>query len=134
MTAHKSKVVLVIEDDADIRFGLAVILEDEGYRVATAPNGREALKYMREAPAPPCLILLDLMMPDMDGWQFRAEQRRDPLLASVPVVIISAAADLRARAAGLGVEAVMQKPIQIGHLLDLVRHYCPPSSPAGSLA
>src|SRR5208337_2920126 len=122
----QNNVVLVIEDDADIRFGLAVILEDEGYTVATAPNGREALKYLRETPAPPCLILLDLMMPDMDGWQFRAEQRRDPALSSVPVVIISAAADLRARAASLGAAAVMQKPIQIGALLDLIRHFCPP--------
>jgi DNA-binding response OmpR family regulator len=125
MTKHNSHVVLIIEDDADIRFGLAVILEDEGYTVVTAPNGREALKYLREAPEPPCLILLDLMMPDMDGWQFRAEQRRDPAVASVPVVVISAAADLQSRTATLAAAAVMQKPIQIGTLLDLVRHFCP---------
>jgi CheY-like chemotaxis protein len=134
MKAYERIPVLVVEDDADIRFGLAVLLEDEGYEVVTAANGREALGCLRELPVLPCLILLDLMMPDMDGWQFRAEQRRDPRLAAIPVIILSAAGDLPARTAKLGVEGVMQKPIHIGELLAAVKRYCPPPRRASSYA
>jgi CheY-like chemotaxis protein len=128
---HDSRPVLVIEDDADIRFGITVILEDEGYAVATAANGREALAYLRSAAGKPCLILLDLMMPGMNGWEFRAEQRRDPSLAGIPVLVVSAAADLAARAAPLGATAVIQKPINVADLLDVVQRCCGPSPHAG---
>src|SRR4051794_28574938 len=84
-----SKLILVVDDDPDLRDTLGQILEDEGYSVAAASNGREALAYLRERPAP-SLILLDLMMPVMDGWQFRSEQRLDSVLAKIPVLVISA--------------------------------------------
>ena len=124
MTIQERGPVLVVEDDSDIRFGLAVVLEDEGYQVITAADGREALDVLRTGPVPPCLILLDLMMPRMDGWQFRTEQRRDPALASVPVVILSAAGDLAAHTANLGAAAVLQKPINISEMLGLIQHHC----------
>ena len=123
MTAQERGLVLVVEDDSDIRFGLSVVLEDEGHRVLTAADGREALDRLRSNSVPPCLILLDLMMPGMDGWQFRAEQQRDPALASIPVIILSAAGDLAARTAALGAAAVLQKPINVTEMLALVQRH-----------
>src|SRR5690349_23695253 len=90
--------VLVVEDDFDLRDALVPILEYEGHRVVSAANGKEALERLRTMP-PPSLILLDLMMPVMDGEQFRAQQLRDPALASIPVVIVSAHASAEERAA-----------------------------------
>src|SRR5947207_15447872 len=81
--------ILIVEDDFDIREALTQILEDEGFQVRCASNGREALEVATSGPAPR-LILLDLMMPVMNGWQFRAEQLKDPRLAEVPVLVISA--------------------------------------------
>ena len=83
--------ILVVDDDADIRDSVAEVLEDAGYRVQQAANGREALDYL-QASAYPCIILLDLMMPVMDGPQFRAAQQSKPTLAGIPVVVISAGA------------------------------------------
>src|SRR5262245_59582395 len=80
------KSVLIIEDDPDIREALAEILEDEGYATVLAGNGREALDHLAKSEMP-ALILLDLMMPIMDGWQFRDEQRRSPSYAAIPVVV-----------------------------------------------
>ncbi|MBN9159659.1 MAG: response regulator [Myxococcales bacterium] len=90
--------VLVIDDDPDILEVTRFVLENAGYRVATAANGADALASLR-GKAKPGLILLDLMMPVMNGWEFRAEQTRDPELASVPVVIITGAGNAAARAA-----------------------------------
>jgi CheY-like chemotaxis protein len=81
------KSVLVVEDDAATREALTLFLEREGYRVVAAPDGRQALERLR-GPVTPDLILLDLSMPVMDGWRFREEQRRDPSLADVPVVLV----------------------------------------------
>jgi CheY-like chemotaxis protein len=77
------------------------VLRYEGYSVAAAANGREAIDHLRER-GRPCVILLDLMMPIMDGWQFRAEQLRDPGLAPIPVIVISAGADIERKASSLG--------------------------------
>ena len=82
--------VLVVEDDDDIRSLLAELLEEEGYEVVSAADGRQGLDRAHERP--PDLILLDLMMPVMNGWEFREEQKRDPAIAGVPVVVVSAAA------------------------------------------
>src|SRR5438445_696734 len=81
--------VLLVDDDFEICDTLSQLLQDEGYSVATASNGLEALHYLRGATLPR-LILLDLMMPVMNGWQFRHEQQRDPELASIPLVVLSA--------------------------------------------
>jgi CheY-like chemotaxis protein len=85
-----SKPILIVDDDKAVRIALAELLEGEGYTVAGAPSGHEALQLMRGG-LHPAVILLDLMMPGMDGWDFRSEQERDPAFSHVPVVIVSAA-------------------------------------------
>jgi CheY-like chemotaxis protein len=123
LTKQQCSRVLIVEDDLAIREALTEILEDEGYQVTGAANGQEAIQALRGS-ALPCLILLDLMMPVMNGWQFRAEQKQDPALAPVPVVIISADSDLRTKATTLEAVDFLQKPIQLTRLLDTVEQFC----------
>jgi CheY-like chemotaxis protein len=113
--------VLIVEDDADLRDMMAQLLRLEGLKAVTAANGREALEYLRRH-APPNVILLDLMMPVMDGWQFRREQQRDAELANVPVIVLSALD--HARAADIAMNAFLKKPLDFDRLLELVRRYC----------
>jgi len=115
--------ILIVEDDFDIREALTQILEEEGYTVRGAANGREALDVATEDSAPK-LILLDLMMPVMNGWQFRAEQLKDPRLASVPVLVISADPQVQPKAASLGVAGLLRKPIALDDLLEAVKTHC----------
>lgn len=118
-TRVKEKSILIVDDDFDIREMMAQVLEDEGYRPVAVANGREALEYLRRSPDRPSLILLDLMMPVMNGWEFRNEQKKDPLLASIPVVVVSAnCRDQSIDAAGL-----MKKPIQLRTLLSTIEHF-----------
>ena len=108
--------VLVVEDDADIRDVLAQLLAPEGYLVATAEHGEEALAWLRTHPAP-CAILLDLMMPVMDGLTFLRAMRAEPALSSIPVVVLSAAGpDLLARTAH-DVIACLPKPVEAEQVL-----------------
>jgi CheY-like chemotaxis protein len=102
--------ILVVDDDPDIREALQDALEDEGYSVLLAANGAEALTALASR-APPSLILLDLMMPVMDGFTFRAKQLEDPRFASVPVVIVSAGGDIMKHARQLGVAGYIEKPM-----------------------
>jgi CheY-like chemotaxis protein len=115
--------ILLIEDDADIRTDLSEILQDEGHQVTTATNGLEALGTLRSGPAPD-LILLDLMMPIMDGWAFRAEQLRDTSLAEIPVVILSGASNVARDAADLSASGQVGKPIRLEELLDEISRHC----------
>ena len=115
--------ILVVEDDPDIRDALAAVLETEGYDVAKASDGQEALGQLRTS-ATPSLILLDLYMPVMNGWAFRAEQLRDPKLASIPVVVVSADSRVANRAADLGAAGWVGKPIDFDRLLALVAIHC----------
>ena len=117
------RVVLVVDDDPDIRDSLADVLKDEGYQVVTAVDGREALVKLRGAGPVPCLILLDLMMPVMSGPQFYAEKQRDPALAQIPVVIVSADGNVRQKAASLGSEYIA-KPVRIEQVLDVLDRHC----------
>src|SRR5438045_1700164 len=98
--------VLVVDDDDDIRESIISLLEDEGIGVAGANNGEAALSYLR-ASSPPTFILLDLMMPVMDGAEFRAEQVRDGRLAAIPVVVLSGHAHARSVASSMGVAEIM---------------------------
>jgi CheY-like chemotaxis protein len=120
---HAPCPVLIVEDDADLREMMAQLLTLEGYRAETASNGREALKYLHDGPAPD-LILLDLMMPVMDGWEFRKRQRDDPALARVPVVVLTALDQAQARAEDLNGVDFLKKPLDFDRLLDLVRQHC----------
>jgi CheY-like chemotaxis protein len=114
--------VLIVEDDADLREMMAQLLNLEGFKSATVANGREALEYLHDGAERPDVILLDLMMPVMDGWEFRRQQQADPALAGVPVIILSALD--AARAADVHAEAFLKKPLDFDRLLELVREYC----------
>jgi CheY-like chemotaxis protein len=114
--------VLIVEDDEDLREMMAQLLTLEGYQTATVANGREALEYLQDGERPQ-LILLDLMMPVMDGWEFRRQQQADPELAPVPVIVLSALD--QGRASNLEADAFLKKPLDFDHLLTLVRNYCP---------
>jgi CheY-like chemotaxis protein len=116
--------ILVVDDDRDIREMLAQTLEDEGYAVRTATDGRDAMRLLASADELPCTILLDLMMPVMNGWEFRAAQRRDPHLATIPVLMLSARSDIPfAETVMDGVEYIA-KPIDFDHLMDAVVRHC----------
>ncbi|HXG54024.1 MAG TPA: response regulator [Vicinamibacterales bacterium] len=113
--------VLVIEDNDDVRDMMAVTLEMEGHEVMATANGRDALELLRGG-AVPCVILLDLMMPVMNGWEFNAALNADPKFKDLPVVVISAAG---AEIPPLSrVAAYMSKPIDIDMLLDVVDDLC----------
>ncbi|HEX4446364.1 MAG TPA: response regulator [Polyangiaceae bacterium] len=109
--------LLVIEDDSDIREALDGLLSMEGFRVTGCSNGREALEWLRISPKPD-LILLDLMMPVMDGWQFRVAQKDDPELATIPVLALSA--DSTAKAAAIDAEAYLKKPVDYDTLIATI--------------
>jgi len=115
--------VLIVDDDSEIRETIVEILTDEGYEAVGACDGFEALAQLRDPEDRWGLVLLDLMMPNMDGRTFRAEQLRDPVIAPIPVVIVSAMADVEATAEELQV-AHVTKPITLRDLIQLVRQYC----------
>lgn len=117
--------LLIIEDDAGVREMLCAVLEDAGYRVATAEHGQEALEYLQANP-PPFVILLDLMMPIMDGRQFRREQLAIPHLAKIPVAVLSADLQLDKGEEMRGTVA-LKKPLDLDRLIEIVqRHGTPP--------
>ena len=116
--------VLVVEDDPDIRLALEEILEDHGFHAVGVRHGGEALDYLSRTDDLPCVILLDLMMPVMDGATFRSEQRRDPRIASIPVVLLSAYRDLDRRAVGLDAVSVLNKPPDVRVLVQVLQAHC----------
>jgi CheY-like chemotaxis protein len=118
-----SHLILVVDDDRDIRDSLIETLEDHGFRATGAGNGAEALDVLRKGTERPSLILLDLMMPVMDGREFREEQLKNPTWAEIPVVVISAYSDAEARARSLDAEC-MRKPLALRPLIDMVRRHC----------
>jgi signal transduction histidine kinase len=107
--------VLVIEDDSAIRTAVCELLEEEGFEVSTSEQGQAALQALRDGRPLPDLIILDLMMPVMDGWDFRVKQRTDPMLADIPVVAISADCSPKARA--IHADAYLSKPFSADELL-----------------
>ena len=113
--------VLIVEDDDDLREMMAQLLSLEGFQAAAVANGREALEYLRQQVTPD-LILLDMMMPVMDGWEFRRHQRANPTMAQVPVIVLSAID--QSRMAEVSAAAVLKKPLDFDRLLELVRTYC----------
>lgn len=100
---------------------LGRFLELEGYKVELAANGKQALERLTGG-VQPCVILLDLMMPVMDGWQFRREQIRDTGLKDIPVIVVSAAG--KDRIAEIDANAVLTKPLDLEQLLERVTQYC----------
>ena len=120
--SHRS--VMVVDDDADIREALSEILRDLGYRVVAAENGRHALDSLQNMSERPCLILLDLMMPVLDGSGFREAQRADAALAPIPVVVITANCDAQARVDAMQVAGYLRKSMELDELIAVVRSHC----------
>ena len=115
--------VLVVEDDPELLLSLSEVIESEGYNVACARHGLEALGRLRGG-VRPSVILLDLMMPIMNGWQFRYEQRQDSDLAKIPVVVVSAKSDSQQHAAWLEADGYISQPIDLDLLFDMLARYC----------
>ena len=121
-----SREVLVVEDDTDLRESLSQALRDHGFGVTPATNGQEALDLLH-AGARPSVILLDLMMPGLNGWQLRAALRRDPGLAQIPQVVISAYMDEAEQAVlALPPDDCLRKPFHIRILIDALERHCLP--------
>jgi CheY-like chemotaxis protein len=119
----KAETVFVVDDDREVRESLRTLLQLDGYKVKTARDGQHALEQLRDG-LRPCIILLDLMMPGMDGRHFRAEQLRDPELAHIPVLIFSRHHDPQENAASLGPAAHLRKPAYIDTVLQLIEAHC----------
>ena len=120
-SAAPTPYVLVIEDDKDVRNVLSEVLDDEGYCVVAKTNGMEALKHLRQHP-PPFLILLDLMMPVMNGAEFRVEQLQDPRLHAIPTVVLTAVDSGLKNPIFTGCR-LLRKPIDLNTLLDQVKTF-----------
>lgn len=119
-TATQPRLILVVDDDPDMREALGLLLETRGYRVTSVGNGAEALTTLR-AGTRPCVIVLDLMMPVKNGFEFCAEQRLDTELANIPVVVLSALSGSNDYAPLPGVAAHLQKPLSsVGELLHVI--------------
>jgi CheY-like chemotaxis protein len=118
--------VLVVEDEPDLRELADSLLSSFGYTAVLAVNGADGLEKLRTQH--PCVVLLDLMMPVMDGFEFRRRQLRDPLLASIPVVCLTAMHDASAIQARLGVPC-LRKPVDFEKLYDVIRRHCGTPTP-----
>lgn len=114
------KSILVVEDDEDIRNVIVDLLESEGYHTESAGNGQEALDLLHEINKP-CLVLLDMMMPIMDGRTFLDKVMQDSFLAPIPVVIVSAIAD---KSNTHGAVGFLKKPVDLEVVLNLVHRFC----------
>lgn len=117
-----AKRILVVEDDTSIRELLVELLESEGYAVASAVNGLEGLKHL-QSEANPDLILIDLMMPVMDGYSFRTEQLKNPTWSKIPTVVMSAEANAKEKMKNFSITAFLSKPVELDTILKTVARY-----------
>ncbi len=116
--------VLVVDDDKHVCDLIKEALAGQGYEAVVAGNGREALDYLRSSARQPRLILLDLMMPEMTGWEFRRIQEEDPAIAGIPVAIITGLPDVEGKASVIGAVDVLYKPSKVEELTALVSRFC----------
>jgi CheY-like chemotaxis protein len=117
--------ILLVEDDFILRGSLAALLEMEGYRVESAAHALDALRRLERTPKP-SLILLDIMLPYMDGLEFRGHQRAIPAIADIPVVVLTAVGVRPDVAAELELRESLFKPVETRRLLDAIKRHCPP--------
>lgn len=116
--------VCVVDDDDDIREALSDVLSIEGYDVISADDGESALGLLRTRRSDCRLILLDLMMPQMNGWEFRRLQLQDPTIAAIPVLLLTGAGTAARSIDELHVAGTIEKPVELDTLLAEVAHYC----------
>jgi DNA-binding response OmpR family regulator len=126
MTLPKNgeEVVLIVEDDEDTAEMLRKLLDVMGYASNVASNGKVGLDYLRDTPTKYCLVLLDIMMPVMDGWGFLKEHRGDSTISGIPVIIVTAALDAQAKVGGTNAVAFLPKPVDTGTLRAALQQYC----------
>jgi CheY-like chemotaxis protein len=124
MSASESTLILVVDDDDNAREALSEFLTINGYVVACAENGQAALEQIRTQPAPPALILLDMLMPVMDGPTFLDRARRDRRIRNLPIVVATSDPSIEAP----GATAVLAKPIKPERLLHVVREFVEPDA------
>lgn len=117
------KPVMIVDDNPDIRDAFEQLLISEGLEVVSAGDGIEALDALRHGKIP-CVILLDSMMPFMNGVQFLAAIRKDPKLASIPVYVISASGDFDGAVGNMGIQGFIHKPFDPERMLEIVRRFC----------
>jgi CheY-like chemotaxis protein len=115
--------ILIVEDDSALREALTQVLSDEGYELLSARDGLEAINCLKKGNRPD-VILLDLSMPVVNGWEFRMFQKRDPELARIPVILITAGGYSREEVAWLEPSALIPKPIELDVLLAVIRRFC----------
>lgn len=120
----KNRLILVIDDCPEIRELVRLIYNKQGYEVEMAADGLEAIRKLKESNSLPSLILLDLMMPVMDGFQFYSQQQSDPRLKSVPVLLMSADVDVDRKASEMGVRGYLKKPVRLDVLLKAAEKFC----------
>ena len=121
MSSHR---ILIVDDEPMIRDSLVEFLEDHGYEAVGAADGRDALDKLKRDPEQPCLILLDLMMPYMDGRSFREEQLANPGLSAIPVIVFSAYQDVAKTASEMHAAGHLAKPLKLADLLRMVQSHC----------
>jgi CheY-like chemotaxis protein len=126
MTTNEAprKTVMLVDDDDDMRDALATLLEEQHYDVVQAANGAEALRLLESGESGCHIILLDLMMPVMNGWDFRQHQKQKPELANIPVVLMSSGAQIAFAYDGLDAAAYVSKPVEIADLIETVQRHC----------
>jgi CheY-like chemotaxis protein len=112
--------ILLVDDDEDAISALSLILQFKGYKVATAANGKQALEYLEDHPAPR-LMIVDLFMPEMDGWTLCEELKRRPGLASLRVVVVTAFG----RAVEVQADEILAKPLDVEHLFSVMNRLMP---------
>lgn len=126
-TGPDRALIMVVDDDRDLRESLCELLELEGFRAVGCADGAVALDRLKSAAESPSLILLDLMMPRVNGWQFRQLQLQDADLAEIPVVVMTAGRDVQ----DITAHAIVWKPLQFDTFFDVVkRHAASPDSAA----
>jgi two-component system response regulator MprA len=120
---QSNRTVLIVDDDMDIRDTIRMVLEHKGYRAMAASNGEEALRVLG-AGDPVDLILLDMMMPIMDGWGFRNSQPDGPAFVTIPVVVLTGDGRASSKAAAIGAAGYLKKPLDLDDLLETVARHC----------
>jgi CheY-like chemotaxis protein len=122
--ANCHRVVMIVEDDVDVRDSIVEVLADHDFQPLGARDGCDALNQLRSMEIKPSLILLDVMMPVMDGRQFRLLQKSDPSLSAIPVVVITAHGSAPEAARQMDAVAFLRKPVPLQTLLATVERYC----------
>ena len=122
-SSTRTKRILVVDDDIDIRDILADVLKDEGFTVVCAANGKEAIRQLKSHAERFDLILLDLMMPEADGWDFRRMQADEPDHKDIPVILMSASSNAQEQVSALGARGCLRKPFRVDELLVAIEQH-----------